>query len=95
MQVAMIAQGEFMNLLRAKSDDRKVIFRHLFGTGLYDSAVRELKRRRYDADQEISLIRAEVQTIAAGIRIPERRKQKITRKPAMRQWKPENCAAAG
>ena len=76
MQVAMIAQGEFMNLLRAKSDDRKVIFRHLFGTGLYDSAVRELKRRRYDADQEISLIRAEVQTIAAGIRIPDTEEEK-------------------
>ena len=30
-----------------------------------------------------------------GYRIQKRRKQKITRKPAMRQWKPENCAAAG
>ena len=28
MQVAMIAQGEFMELLRAKSDDKKVIFRN-------------------------------------------------------------------
>ena len=26
MQVAMIAQGEFMDLLRAKSDDKKVFF---------------------------------------------------------------------
>ena len=60
MQVAMIAQGEFMNLLRARSDDKKVIFRHLFGTGIYDEAVRELKRRRYVADQEIGLIRTEV-----------------------------------
>ena len=31
MQVAMIAQGEFMDLLRAKSDDKKVIFRALPG----------------------------------------------------------------
>ena len=30
MQVAMIAQGEFMELLRAKSDDKKKIFRRLF-----------------------------------------------------------------
>ena len=35
MQVAMIAQGEFMELLRAKSDDKKTIFRKLFGTELY------------------------------------------------------------
>ena len=32
MQVAMIAQGEFMELLRAKSDDRKLVFRKLFRT---------------------------------------------------------------
>ena len=31
MQVAMIAQGEFMELLRAKSNDKKLIFRKLFG----------------------------------------------------------------
>ena len=36
MQVAMIAQGEFMELLRAKSDDKKMIFRKLFHTGLYE-----------------------------------------------------------
>ena len=30
MQVAMIAQGEFMELLRAKTDDKKEIFRKLF-----------------------------------------------------------------
>ena len=33
MQVAMIAQGEFMELLRAKSNDKKLIFRKLFGVG--------------------------------------------------------------
>ena len=30
MQVAMIAQGEFMDMLRKKSDDKKEIFRKLF-----------------------------------------------------------------
>ena len=35
MQVAMIAQGEFMELLRAKSDAKKLIFRKLFHTELY------------------------------------------------------------
>ena len=32
MQVAMIAQGEFMTLIRSKSDEKKEIFRKLFGT---------------------------------------------------------------
>ena len=35
MQVAMIAQGEFMELLRAKSKDKKIIFRKLFNTELF------------------------------------------------------------
>ena len=39
MQVAMIAQGEFMELLRAKSDDKKIIFRKLFHTELYAKIV--------------------------------------------------------
>ena len=39
MQVAMIAQGEFMDLLRAKSDDKKVIFRKLFNTEMYQKIV--------------------------------------------------------
>ena len=34
MQVAMIAQGEFMELLRAKSDEKREIFRRLFHTEL-------------------------------------------------------------
>lgn len=45
MQVAMIAQGEFMELLRARSDDKKVIFRKLFHTELYQDIVDELARR--------------------------------------------------
>ena len=39
MQVAMIAQGEFMELLRAKSDVKKVIFRKLFGTEIFQNIV--------------------------------------------------------
>ena len=46
MQVAMIAQGEFMELLRAKSNDKKLIFRKLFGTDLYQKMTEELDRRR-------------------------------------------------
>ena len=42
MQVAMIAQGEFMELLRAKSDEKKVIFRKLFHTEKYEKIANEL-----------------------------------------------------
>ena len=46
MQVAMIAQGEFMELLRARSDDKKVIFRKLFNTEMYQEIVAELGNRK-------------------------------------------------
>ncbi len=71
MQVAMIAQGEFMELLRARSDDKKVIFRKLFGTGLYREIVEELARRRRDKDAEIGRVRVACQAEAARIALPE------------------------
>ena len=57
MQVAMIAQGEFMELLRAKSDDKKVIFRKLFNTELYQDIVEELMNRKRGLEKEIAQIR--------------------------------------
>ncbi|HIQ98542.1 MAG TPA: SMC family ATPase [Candidatus Scybalocola faecavium] len=71
MQVAMIAQGEFMELLRAKSDDKKVIFRKLFHTELYQKIVEELGRRRKETIQEIGQIRTACQTETAHLSIPD------------------------
>ena len=75
MQVAMIAQGEFMELLRAKSDDKKVIFRKLFHTELYGKIVEELARRRKIKQQEMGQIRTVCQTEAAHIEVPENYKR--------------------
>ena len=71
MQVAMIAQGEFMELLRAKSDDKKVIFRKLFHTELYQKIVDELGRRRKEKLQDMGQIRTVCQTEVSHIMIPE------------------------
>lgn len=71
MQVAMIAQGEFMDLLRAKTDDKKVIFRKLFHTELYENIVNELGRRRKEKMTEIAQIRTSCQTEAAHIIVPK------------------------
>ena len=45
MQVAMIAQGEFMALLTQKTANKKEIFRKLFHTEIFEDIVEELKRR--------------------------------------------------
>lgn len=71
MQVAMIAQGEFMELLRARSDDKKVIFRKLFNTELYQDIVCELANRKKDKDKDIAVLRTQCQSDAARIRVPE------------------------
>lgn len=71
MQVAMIAQGEFMALLRAKSDEKKVIFRRLFNTELYQDIVDELVKRRKDKQGKIAQIKTACQTEVGHIIVPE------------------------
>lgn len=71
MQVAMIAQGEFMALLRAKSDDKKVIFRKFFNTELYQNIVDELAKRRKDKDRKIAQIKTACQTEVGHILVPK------------------------
>lgn len=70
MQVAMIAQGEFMELLRAKSDDKKVIFRKLFHTELYQKIVEELGERRRDKAAQMAQIKTICQQEVSHIEIP-------------------------
>ena len=69
MQVAMIAQGEFMELLRAKSDDKKKIFRKLFNTELYEQIVIELGNRKRNMEKEISVIKTRCQSETARVRV--------------------------
>ena len=71
MQVAMIAQGEFMELLRAKSDAKKLIFRKLFHTELYAQVTEELANRRREKERELAIVRTMVQTAVARVSIPE------------------------
>ncbi len=71
MQVAMIAQGEFMELLRARSDDKKQIFRRLFHTELFDRIVAELAARRKEKQQQIDELRTVCQAEVSHVAAPE------------------------
>lgn len=42
-QIAMIAQGEFLQLLTANSNERGIIFRKVFGTQIYEEIQKKLK----------------------------------------------------
>ncbi len=70
-QVAMIAQGEFMEVLRADSNEKKEIFRKLFRTGKYRDIVDELARRRKDKLADIAEVRTACRLEAGHIEVPE------------------------
>lgn len=71
MQIAMIAQGEFMELLRQDSNKKKEIFRKLFHTEIYQKIVDELKERREEKRARIAQLTAVCQTEASHLVIPE------------------------
>ncbi len=71
MQIAMIAQGEFMDLLRAKSDEKKVIFRKLFGTELYQNMVDSLAAKKKEKETEIAKLKTACQTETAHLDLPD------------------------
>ena len=69
-QTMMIAQGDFLKILNASSDDRKALFQKLFNTSIYAELQWKLRdmngecnRKREDLDRRI--------TIAAGKIAPE------------------------
>lgn len=71
MQVAMIAQGEFMEMLRADSNRKKEIFRKLFGTGLYQDVIKELEKRKKGRETEILRIHTACSQEVSHLMVPE------------------------
>ncbi|MDD6347509.1 MAG: SMC family ATPase [Lachnospiraceae bacterium] len=57
-QVAMIAQGEFLEMLRADTKTKQAIFRKLFNTGIYDDIVTELGARHKAQKQALETLQA-------------------------------------
>ncbi len=66
MQVVMIAQGEFMELLRAKSEDKKLIFRKLFHTSIYQDVVDRLLEKKKEHEKELGKVKSTVQAQIAN-----------------------------
>ena len=71
MQVGMIAQGEFMELLRASTSDKIPIFRKLFHTDFYYELENELFNRCRAKQADIGRIKVACQTEIAHIEVPE------------------------
>lgn len=68
MQTAMIAQGEFMELLRAKTTDRKAIFRQIFGTKIYQSITDRINGKLIEMRSQIGAAEAGLLSSISTIR---------------------------
>ncbi len=66
-QIAMIAQGDFRELLLASTDTRIKIFRKLFNTGLYRELQESLKSAVSTASREYEMLSASVLQYLDGI----------------------------
>lgn len=70
-QIVMIAQGDFLKLLYAKSDDRKEIFSKLFRTGSYWRIQEKLRRRSGEMDDAIAENERAMEQEQARILLPD------------------------
>lgn len=69
MQVSMIAQGEFMKVL--KGDDKQEIFRKLFGTEIYQQLIEVLKFKSSQKNAEFKDFTLRCLQYIRGIRVVE------------------------
>jgi exonuclease SbcC len=70
-QIALIAQGEFLQLLLADSKERGDIFRRIFNTELYQIAQRLLKDSERDARKKCENSEYSIMQYISGISCPE------------------------
>lgn len=66
-QIAMIAQGEFLKLLLAPTDERKKIFREIFNTRLYETLQNELKNELGTLKDECDRLQDSIRQYIGGI----------------------------
>lgn len=70
-QIAMIAQGDFLKLLLAPTEDRKRIFRQIFKTELYQNLQDKLKEESGKLGREFEMLKNSIQQFINGVSCPE------------------------
>ncbi len=87
VQIAMIAQGDFLKLLLAGTEERGRIFRKIFDTGRYLDFQKELKRRALDQRRGYEELRRSMEQYAAEIRLPSEDEERFANRLALLQKK--------
>ena len=70
-RIVTIAQGDFRKLLSAKTDERREIFRRIFGTERYQTFQRKLAERKRALDDEHKALAAELELHAKAVYVDE------------------------
>lgn len=70
-QIAMIAQGEFLQLLLADSKERGDIFRRVFGTEIYQTVARQLKEQELSCKKKCDESKRSIVQYFTGISLPK------------------------
>lgn len=70
MQIAMIAQGQFLRLLLAKTEERQKIFRSIFHTERFERLAAAVNRDANDAERAWERARDKTQDLAAAVDCP-------------------------
>ena len=71
LQIAMIAQGRFMELLHASTDERQAIFRKIFRTQAYRTLQESLKQKVRETELEASAARGSIKQYIEGLSADE------------------------
>ena len=71
LQIAMIAQGDFLKLLLAPTEERKKIFRQIFKTQLYQDLQERLKKESGQLNDECDAARNSIKQYIDGIACDE------------------------
>ncbi len=71
VNVSMIAQGEFLKLLLAKSSERAIIFRDIFKTGIYKHLQLELRDRCKEKSTQMEISKKSLIQYAEGCQLKE------------------------
>lgn len=71
MQMAMIAQGDFLKLLLARSEERKEIFSRLFDTGIFGNMQEELRKREKEIYEKLKEKENALKEQTGGILYPK------------------------
>ncbi len=71
LQIAMIAQGDFLKLLLAKTEDRMKIFRQIFKTERFERIQTQLREATSEQKHVLDEARGTLVTYATGISAPE------------------------